>query len=208
MKKLLVLILLLPVMARAQKDTVLLAHLPTDKDDLISYQTVITVPGISKSDLYHRARVWAALAFNSAKNVTQYDDDAGTNIIIKAISQQFYTYKFFGTTYPIQYYMYFSLHFTFADNKYRVIIDKFSYETIATTDVIPIKQGVNILYKHLSEWNENVKLGNEEFNKLFDWSKRDARRYAEIINNIDSFSKDTINEIKAAMLKSAKGDDF
>ncbi|MDF2433006.1 MAG: hypothetical protein JWP44_2637 [Mucilaginibacter sp.] len=215
MKKLLLLIFLLPLLSKAQsdsikslKDTLGLSTLQFDKSGLITYNTVEILPGLSKSEIYQRAKIWAALAFNSARNVTQFDDDSGTNIVIKALTQQYYIYKFLGTPYPVFYLMYFSLHFTFKDNKYRATFEKFSVEIPQSTEVIPQKYGLETLYRNLKEWNGNIKSGNSDFNRTMDITRRMARLEAEIINNLNSFAVTTLVDIKKGMLKSAKGDDF
>ena len=212
MKKSILIICFLPLFAMAQqgnnlKDTLTLATLPIDATGNLVYTTIVNLP-VSKADLYQRAKIWAALAFNSAKTVTQYDDAAGSNIVIKAIDEEFYTYKFLGASYPVRYFMYFSLHFTFAENKYRAVIEDLSFETITSNDILPVKEPFEGIYKHLKEWNGNIKSGNEEFNREQDMTKKEARMYGQIVNNVAAFAATTIDDIKKHMLNSAKGDDF
>jgi hypothetical protein len=78
MKTLFTLLLCLcAALAHAQvADTVKLPIDPTTKR--ITYASVVQVPGASQAELYTRAKLWFAGAFNSAKDVVQADEkDAG-----------------------------------------------------------------------------------------------------------------------------------
>lgn len=50
---------------------------------LITYQTVVPVPGVSASELYSRAKLWVANAYRSAKNVIDLDDKEGGRLVVK-----------------------------------------------------------------------------------------------------------------------------
>lgn len=53
--------------------------------DALTYTEVIQVDSISKNELYNRAKLWLATAYNSANDVLQIDDKDAGQIIGKAI---------------------------------------------------------------------------------------------------------------------------
>jgi len=56
-------------------------ELPRNDEGKVTYSEVVQVPGISKEQLYFRARAWFSNAFKSAKDVIQMDSkEAGTII--------------------------------------------------------------------------------------------------------------------------------
>jgi hypothetical protein len=217
MKKILLLILLLPLFVNAQsrkdtlkwaKDTMVLAHLPIDSSGAISYKIIDNAPGISKDQLYDRAKIWSALAFNSAKNVTQLDDKNGGTIVIQALTEDSYEWKFFGSTYVIKYDLRFSIQITVKDSKYRLIMTTFRIETFPSQYTSAATYTLESRYKSLKEWNGNAKTGNMAFNRSLDLGKNAVRSSFQLINNLDSFAISTIEDAKKAMSKPAKADDF
>lgn len=57
----------------------------SQSDTALKYSEVIQVEGISKQELYQRARSWANDAFKSSKNVMQIDDKETGEIAGKAL---------------------------------------------------------------------------------------------------------------------------
>lgn len=53
--------------------------------DALTYTKVVQVDNISKGELYNRAKLWFATAYNSASDVLQMDDKEAGQIIGKAI---------------------------------------------------------------------------------------------------------------------------
>ena len=217
MKRLLIFILLFPAVCLAQvqkdslkwlKDTIALPRLPIDSTGSIAYKLIDKTPGISKGELYNRAKIWAALAFNSAKNVTQLEDKETGSIVIKAISRQTYTFRNWGTDYPISYYLHFSMQFTAKDDRYRIVVSGFSIETEASLYSASRTYALEDNYKMLKEWNGNAKVGNMAFNRSIDLSPKAIRPQFTIINNLNDFALATIQDAKAALSKPAKADDF
>jgi hypothetical protein len=79
------LILILPCLAFAQKDTV------------ISYSGVVEVPGATKEQLYTRARQWFNSTFISSKDVLQISDKETGELAGKGIMHATAVYKYMGT---------------------------------------------------------------------------------------------------------------
>jgi hypothetical protein len=217
MKRLLLLALFFPIFCFAQsakdsikwlKDTIPLAHLPIDTTGNIVYRLVENVPGVTKIELYNRAKVWTAMAFVSAKTVTQLDDKDAGNIVVKAISKQTFDYKFLGVPYPIEYYLHFSIQITVKDAKYRAIMSQFQIEYLPSKYSLGGTFPLEEKYKLLLDWNKNAKSGNMQFNRLYIYGPKEARENFTKINNLDTLAKATLAEIKAALSKPAKADDF
>jgi hypothetical protein len=208
MRKLFLILLLLPIIATAQtdsikylKDTIVVTQLPIDSSGTVLFKFIQEIPNVKKSDLYSRAKVWTAIAFRSAKNVIQFDDDEKNSLIVKGIEDNGYCI--------VRFY----IHFTFKDNKYRVIISQLSIDEdhISTYPAInrtTITYYPDTEYKEIKEWNFNVKMGNMEFNRQNGLSKREIKDRVHRINIVGSFGLRTIADIKQNMLKTTKGDDF
>ena len=90
MKKLLVILLCIPMIGFGQiqyNDTLYKMELPLNQEsNLIEFDEVVKVVGVSKSELYSRAREWFAIKFNSANSVIQMDDKDSGKIIGKGLS--------------------------------------------------------------------------------------------------------------------------
>jgi len=218
MKKILLIFLLFPFIVTAQthkdslkwaKDTLPLPHLPVDTSGIITYKIIETVPGVSKNELYLRAKLWTAMAFKSAQNVIQLDDKEGGSLVIKALSVQYFEYKLFGLANPIRYYLHYMARFTIKEGKYRMIISDFTVETIASQYAASVSYPVDSDYKSLNEWNQNAKTGNMEFNRQSDLGGKSAVRIKfGIINDIDNVSKGLLADAKKTLSQPAKADDF
>lgn len=194
---------------KALKDTIYLAHPPIDAQGVITYKLIEDVPGVSKKELYDRAKIWSALTFKSSKNVIQLDDTDGGTIIIQALTEQFFVYKVFGTPYPARYNLHFSVHFSIKENKYRLIISSFNIETFVYPYATSSNSALEVIYKNLREWNINAKNGQMQFNRTGDLGGPHAvKPQFEIINNLDAFATGMLADVKKALSKPAKADDF
>lgn len=58
---------------------------PTDAAGNIEYREVVEVPDTPADELYRRAKLWLAVAYRSAPDVTKLDDAAGGAIVAKGI---------------------------------------------------------------------------------------------------------------------------
>jgi len=96
MKKLLFLILFLPLFSFAQE-----------------YSEVIEVPNKKSDQLYKKANEWVALTFKSANDVIQLNDPIEMKIIGKGIKKVHYLMN----NYPAFYDVYFTLLIQFKDNR-------------------------------------------------------------------------------------------
>lgn len=110
-KSLLIILLLLPTAMQAQS-----IQIPVDSATRkIDYQGVVKADGLTKDELYTRAREWFAKTFNSAKDVIQMDDKSAGKIIGKGAANGSYFYLL--TT--IRFTLYYTVSITVKDGRYR-----------------------------------------------------------------------------------------
>ena len=211
MSKLLFILLLLPAAAFSQKDstkyfkdTIVYSPVPIDSAGSIVFRHIYDVPNTPKSELYARAKIWTAINFLSAKNVIQLDDQDKISLIIKGVQES-------------ENNLWFTIQFTFKDNKYRVILSQFWIERLeiagysaVTKD--PTKEFVKYYpdaeYKELCGYNINVKAGNINFNDEIGHTKRREKVNASHVQLVSDFAQSELQAIQKAMAKSARGDDF
>lgn len=106
----------------AQKNKESKIFLPIDSiTNLITYQEVVKVEGITKDELYIRAREWFAKTFVSAQDVIQMDDKASGKIIGKGSSSGFYSILMSIIPYSLTY----TVSITAKDGRYRYEISPF-----------------------------------------------------------------------------------
>ena len=210
MSKLLLILLLLPIAAFSQKDptkykdTIDYTPVPIDSAGSIVFKHIFDVPNTPKSELYARAKIWAAINFLSAKNAIQPDDQDKISLIIKGVQEG-------------ENNLWFTIQFTFKDNKYRVILSQFWIERLeiagysaVTKD--PTKEFVKYYpdaeYKELCGYNANAKAGNANFNDEIGHTKRREKVNASHVQLVGDFAQSELQTIQKAMEKSARGDDF
>lgn len=98
-------------------------HLPVDSSSKkISYAEVVTCKGLTKDDLYVRAREWFAKTYNSAQQVIQMDDKAAGKIIGKATARGSYYIMLTAFNYTLNYTMIVSCK----DGRYKYEITDFT----------------------------------------------------------------------------------
>ncbi|WP_295666409.1 DUF4468 domain-containing protein [uncultured Mucilaginibacter sp.] len=212
MNKLLFILLFLPFSAFSQKDltkydkdTVVYAPLPVDSTGAIVFRRVYGAPNTPKTELYARAKIWTAIAFRSAKNVIQLDDDQKNSLIIKGVQEGGYN-------------LWFTIQFTIKDNKFRVLISQFWIERLEVTSYPLVIGGPTTRgfvkyypdkeYNELYEYNINVKNGSGDINGENGITKHHVKQIASRIQVVSDFANATFQEIQKAMQQSAKGDDF
>jgi len=206
MNKLLLFLLLLPASAFSQKDstkyskdTVFYSPLPIDSTGGIVFRRVYEVPNTPKSELYARAKIWTAINFRSAKNVIQLDDEDKTSLIIKGVQEG-------------ENNLWFTIQFTFKDNKYRVIMSQFWIERQQgpgnSAGIGVIKYYPDKEYAELFEYNINVKAGSGDINGVNGLSKHHEKQNAGRVQIVSDFAGAELQAIEKALQKSAKGDDF
>jgi hypothetical protein len=200
MNKLLFILLILPFSAFSQKDltkydkdTIVYAPLPVDSTGAIVFRRVYDAPNTPKTELYARAKIWTAIAFRSAKNAIQLDDDQKNNLIIKGVIE---------AVNDGDYNIWFTMQFTIKDNKFRVLISQFSIERLLVNYDL-VKE-----FEDLYEYNVNVKNGSGDFNNQNGITKHHAKQIASRCQVVSDFANAEFQEIQKAMQQSAKGDDF
>lgn len=87
----------------------------------IDYQGVQRVDGVSKDELYIRAREWFAKTFVSAQAVIQMDDKEAGKIIGKGVARS----SFVMLLTPVSYTLYYTVSITVKDGRYRYEITDF-----------------------------------------------------------------------------------
>lgn len=92
------------------------------KDDKIFYEQVDSVTGLSKDQLYTRAKLWMANAFASAKDVIQMDDKEAGLLVGKG-HFNIHSTGLGSATWPCN----FTISLTAKDGKYRVQLYNFTY---------------------------------------------------------------------------------
>ncbi|MBZ5590131.1 MAG: DUF4468 domain-containing protein [Acidobacteriia bacterium] len=93
---------------------------PRDAAGHARFQEVVQVEGVSTTDLYNRAKFWAAKEFVSAKNVIQLDDPALGRLVLKGSLQETY-----GMTDKV--WFNFTLTVEAKDGRYRWTLDQLEY---------------------------------------------------------------------------------
>jgi hypothetical protein len=132
MKRLMLFLLMTPLSMFAQKNKDQELTVPIDSStNLVTYQGVVKVDGVSKDDLYTRSREWFAKTFVSAQDVLQMDDRQSGKIIGKGSSYGFYTVLMT----PVTYYLKYTVSVTVKDGRYRYEISSFSMDAVSTSSV-------------------------------------------------------------------------
>lgn len=206
MKKLLLFLLVIPIFCRAQ-DTLRVPKMPIDSaTGGYSYVDITQVPGKTKDDLYVKINEWVALNFKSANNVIQMNDKEAGKIIVKGVTERTLMYKMLGKNY-IPYYLNFTINFTVKDGRYRVIIDGFSAKNktdnskIYDTDITPK------LAQTIIQYNSKKHHYDDDDDGFLSFKKYGIQFQSQYLDHADEFARETIQEIKTALLKPSK-DEF
>jgi hypothetical protein len=93
---------------------------PRDEAGHVRFQGVVQVEGAGAAELYGRAKLWAAKAFVSAKDVVQLDDPAGGRLILKGTHDEAY-----GLTERVWFHL--TLTVEVKDGRYRWTLDQLEY---------------------------------------------------------------------------------
>lgn len=92
------------------------------KDDKIFYEQVDSAAGVGKDQLFTRAKLWMANAFESAKNVIQMDDKEAGMLVGKGYFN-IHSTGIASATWPCN----FTISLTAKDGRYRVQLYNFNY---------------------------------------------------------------------------------
>ena len=144
MKHLILLIFFYPLILFGQvhySDTLYKANLPiNNENNLIEFDEIIIVEGVTKEELFSRAREWFALRFNSANHVIQMEDEKNGKLIGKGFSNIIVTFMNKDTKEMLHY----TISVYLKEEKYRVKMSNFFFQVYPS-------QRVDILSKMTAE---------------------------------------------------------
>lgn len=111
--------------------------LPVDAETKkITYSEVVSVEGVSQDELYSRAKVWLATAYNSAPDVIKADEKEAGVIVVRARTPIPFRLFNQNTTQQIQY----ALTLNFKEGRYKYILT--DYQTVGDGAEYPVEQTV------------------------------------------------------------------
>lgn len=171
MRKILYLVILLPVLAVAQKKTDSLT-LPL-KDGKLYFEKVINIEGTVKGTMFENANRWLIKTFSENKSIIQDSDKEAGNIIAKC-STIFETKGVLGDSYPIR----FLVELNLRDGKYRIIFSNF--EKMVGVDYYPIERS----------WK------NEQLKPRIGGWDNDFKIYKMLLPYLDNLTADLSNNLK------------
>lgn len=108
-------LILLSLACQGQDETALGGVLPI-KEGKVIYEGVETVDGVSKEELYRRAKSWLVNAYRSAKDVIQLDDKENFTIIGKGNLPTYWQVTFYASQ---QVSLLHTITLQFKDGRYR-----------------------------------------------------------------------------------------
>ena len=133
MKKLLLLALLTSFTARAQTAPPLF---PIDATtSRVTFEGVVPTEGISKADLYSRARAWFAKTFTSADAVLQLEDAGAGKLIGKGFTDIHVSTGYYS---PVRTKLWFTMQVEVKDGRYRYEITDLAFGYYPGTQVTKI----------------------------------------------------------------------
>ena len=106
---------------------------PRDAGGDARFQEVVQVEGATAAQLYGRAKLWAAKAFSSAKDVVQLDDSSGGRLVLKGSDEET-----FGLGDHV--WFHFTLTVEVKDGRYRWTIDQLQYCGPKSSNCEPIER--------------------------------------------------------------------
>jgi hypothetical protein len=113
MKKLLIILMFIPIVSFSQQ-----------------YTEVVEIPNKTADQLYKSAKEWFALTFKSSNDVIQLDDPTEKKIIGKGVTPV----NYMSGKYPVTLSMYFTLLIQFKDGRYRYDIQQTGLKSITGED--------------------------------------------------------------------------
>ncbi len=113
-----------------KKNTKVIVPIDSSTND-VAYSKVILVDGVSKDELYNRAKEWYVMTYNSAKEVLQLDDKNAGKIIGKGTTSGVYRFMMSNTDFYLNY----TLSVTVKDGRYRYEFSQFTVETVSKHSV-------------------------------------------------------------------------
>jgi hypothetical protein len=95
---------------------------------LPQYKVIEDVPGVSREILYSRFKIWVSKNFKSATDVIKLDDISNYIVHVKGMTEIYHDVKILGSNPGSDWYCFFMIQAYFKDNKYKIILDNFSYK--------------------------------------------------------------------------------
>lgn len=202
MKKILLLILLLPLFSFAQE-----------------YSEVVEVPGKTADKLYTIAREWFAETFNSANKVLQMDDSVAGKLIGKGsthVSQSYVSGGMIKIPMTIDWYPNFTIKVSVKDGKYKCDITDITIKKPGgNIGVVDVSETETPFSDHLSqkEYYKNASDPEWLFNNPLQgmkMSKSASKNTAPVFNamyNLTLKTENELNTILASLQKKMKSTD-
>jgi len=180
--KILVLLVVIPFLSRAQVDTT--SNSFPYKDGRIVYETVKEIPGISKTKLFGASKKWMADSFKSASHVIQSEDEPTGQIVGKGNTIITYVKKgaLFGAGYNLE----FTVQVDCKDDKYRIRIYDIKKINAAVgiiaADTMPLEEfdAAQTKRKKTERISNLIKMTNRRFQTIID-------SFSDSITNKDDF---------------------
>lgn len=165
----------------AQKEIKVIVPIDSSTKE-VEYSAIIKVEGISKDELYNRAKEWFVITYNSAQDVLQMDDKSAGKIIGKGTSSGKYKFMMSNTDYYLNY----TLSVTVKDGRYRYEFSQFTVETLGKYS----SGGRSSINQYLPSYKNEKGI-------LYSASKK-------IIPHMDTMVKETAASLESFMKKSDK----
>lgn len=154
MKYLFLLLILAPFSIKSQQ-------LLPEKDGKVIYEQVDSVPGVLKTELYSRAKIWLVKEFNSSKAVIELDDKDAGQIIGKGSFKYVYTVMLTTGYWRCS----FTLQIDCRDNKARIKIYDISSKSVGESTAEDFNKYASHSQKHIKAINDGLESTLASFKK-------------------------------------------
>lgn len=161
MKRLALFLLLIPILAMGQSQTLELS----DETGKYQFQTTETFDGISKSDLYSKVKSWIALNYKSADDVIQLDDPSNDLVICKGN----FTTSLFGKRGWIGH----TIKIDFKEGKIRLTYTDLDYMSVGSGRVAFESKSMGFKKKIFAEAEGNINSSIQSIRKHISKKKED-----------------------------------
>lgn len=155
----------------------------------LEYSEVVHVDGVSQDDLYDRAKVWFASAFNSANNVIQFDNKEQGMILGKAVIAYTDGLQDHMIKHMVAIYV--------KDGRYKYVINKFNHSSDWHTKMGVIEINFGTLTTSATPPKIRVGFRKKSFQDAWDKAKSEVQSSAEFL----------ISSLKESMSQSILQDD-
>ncbi len=162
--------------------------IPSNAQEPIIFSEVVPVEGVSKEELYNRAKIWFTTSYNSANDVLQMDDKENGQIIGKAVIT--YNSSLYNASEHFDGSINYTIKVLIKDGRYKYEISNFihraygrgSFGLITTQDPSPLIKGFTKKYCN-KVWLEIKNQINEEVGSLIKSLKTGTSQQSDIKND-------------------------